>query len=216
MSLDGLLLTKSLRASLEKATETYAANVEEVGPYLGARGISRETAVSFRLGSVSNALPGHERFQGMLCIPYLDAYGRTVSLKFRNLQDGARPKYDQPAAQQPRLFNVQALTADVDRVAVCEGELDAVLLTQLGIPAVGIPGASHHRPHWIRCFADYEVLVVADNDLKDDGSNPGMTHARKLVKEFDGKAKLVIPPEGMDLTDWVTASGADEVLAHFV
>lgn len=216
MSLDGLLVTKSQRESLEKATATYAANVEAVGPYLGARGISRETAVSFRLGSVTDALPGHERFEGMLCIPYLDAHGRPVSLKFRNLVDGARPKYDQPAAQQPRLFNVSALTADVDQVAVCEGELDAVLLTQLGVPAVGVPGASHHRPHWIRCFADYEVLVVADNDRKEDGSNPGMTHARKLVKEFDGRARLVTPPEGMDLTDWVLAAGADEVLAHFV
>lgn len=217
MALDGLLLTTPQRNSLETATALYEKGLEAVGPYLGARGINRETAVSFRLGSVSDAPPGHERFEGTLCIPYLDAYGRPVSLKFRNLSPDGRPKYDQPHGQTPRLFNVTALTSDVDAVAICEGELDAILLTQLGIPAVGVPGASHWRSHWTRCFADYEtVFVVADNDQKEDGANPGMTHARRVVKELDGRGKLVVPPPGLDLTDWILSTSADEVLAHFV
>lgn len=209
--LDSLTLSPSHRRTLLEATERYATNVDQLEAFLVPRGIEREAAVSFRLGRVSDPLPGHERFVGMMSIPYLTR-GGVVAMKFRQLEDGKTPKYDAPSGQTVRLYNVAALHSTGTTVAICEGELDAIVMsTVVGIPAVGVPGASNWQPHWPRCFADYEsVLVVADHDDKADGSDPGLKHAKRVVREING-GRLVVPPSGLDLTEWVQTEGVETV-----
>ena len=41
------------------------------------------------------------------------------------------------------IFNIGALSADSDFLAICEGELDTVVATQAGLNAVGLPGANN-------------------------------------------------------------------------
>jgi phage/plasmid primase-like uncharacterized protein len=157
-------------------------------------------------------MPEHERFKGMMSIPYLSPAG-VLALKFRQLDPERSPKYDSPGGQHARLYNVAALHTPGSTVAICEGELDALVMTTVvGIPAVGIPGASHWQDHWSRCFADYgTVLVIADNDEKEDGSNPGVKHANRVVKALGSAARCILPPNGMDLGEWVTTHGPDDV-----
>lgn len=206
--LDGLSLSDSQRKSLEEATARYQASVDQAASYLVARGIGREAARSFRLGSCDDPMPGHERFQGMLSIPYLSAGGVTA-IKFRRL-DGGTPKYDGPS-QKTRLFNSRVCAEGGELVLVCEGELDAIVAeSALGVPAVATPG-TQWLPHWPRMLADFDrVVVVADHDAKEDGSDPGMKHADKVVRSISG-AEKVIPPAGFDLSDWFLASGADPI-----
>lgn len=212
--LDSLMLSDLARSSLELAAQTYSESVDLAGYFLGNRGITEQAARGFHLGAVSadNALPGHERFIGMLCLPYLSE-GGVLALKFRHLDGDSRPKYDQPSGQTPRLYNVLALSKGADVVAVCEGELDAIVCESvLGIPAIGVPGASNWQSHWKRCFADVaEVIVVSDHDVKDDGSDPGLKHAKRVVSEIGSAARLVLPPAGCDLGEWVLSAGAEEV-----
>ncbi len=52
-----------------------------------SRGFSPETVKEFRLGVVENPLPDHERYEGKLCIPYLDRAGRVLKVRFRCLED---------------------------------------------------------------------------------------------------------------------------------
>ena len=207
--LDGLTLSESARKSLETATAAYAVHVDQVAAYLVGRGIGRQAAVSFRLGAVAQPEPGHERFAGMLSIPYVTDAG-VVAIKFRRL-DGDGPKYDGPAGQGLRLFNARACAADSDVIAVCEGELDAIKVQQdLGIPAVGTPG-TQWQPHWSRCLSDFDrVVVFADHDAKPDGSDPGLKHANKVRSMIPG-AVIVTPPAGFDVSDWIAAEGADAV-----
>jgi phosphatidylethanolamine-binding protein (PEBP) family uncharacterized protein len=54
------------------------------------------------------------------------------------------------------------------------------------------------------------VLVVADHDAKEDGSDPGLKHAHRVVKDIPG-AELVTPPPGHDLTSWLIEYGVDAV-----
>lgn len=209
--LDSLNLSVSARKTLALAAETYAQNVFELEGFLTARGIGESAALGHLLGKVCDPLPGHERLEGMMSIPYLTPAG-VVALKFRQLDPERTPKYDAPSGQHARLYNVSALQSMGDTVAICEGELDAIVMSEVvGIPAVGVPGASNWQDHWPRCFSDYEsVLVIADNDVKEDGSNPGLKHAKRVTKGISG-GRLVLPPAGLDLTDWVLEHGAEAV-----
>lgn len=207
--LDSLIVSESQRASLEKATARYAQNVDLLASYLSERGVSREAAVSFRLGLVSEPVPGHEKFDGMMCIPYLTPAG-VVALKFRRIE-GDGPKYDSPPGQKAKLFNTPALLTRSEVVAVCEGELAALIFqTQAGVPTVGTPG-TQWMDHWGRCFADFDrIVVVADHDVKDDGSSPGVKHAKNVVSKLHG-AELVLPPAGCDPDEWLLRDGVEAV-----
>src|SRR4051812_28766851 len=153
----------------------------------------------------------------MLSIPFLSPAG-VLAIKFRCLSCVGKceghPKYNAPENQQVRLYNVGALHSAGDVVAICEGELDALVMSELvGIPAVGIPGATQWDGHkwWVRAFADYpEVLVIADNDLREDGKNPGLSAAKKIAKSVPG-GRVVVPPPGEDLNSWYLQAGAEAV-----
>lgn len=181
---------------------------------MASRGLSREQAIGLRLGMcVEPYSQEHSRFRGMLCLPYLTPSG-VVALKFRQMEPGRTPKYNAPSGQGVRLYNVAALHSRGDTVAVCEGELDAAVMTEVvGIPAVGVPGVEAWQSHFSRCFADYErVLVIADADIPKDGKEPpGRRHAERVVKEIGSSARLVMPPLGHDLGSWVLEAGADAV-----
>ena len=215
MSLDTLSLSPSLKASLEEATARYQTAVNEAASYLVGRGVTQAAATSARLGLASDPAPGHERFKGMLSIPYVTP-GGVVAVKFRCILDHdcrheGHGKYDGPAGQKARLFNTRALLDKGDTVLVCEGEMDTLIAHHIvGVPAVGTPG-TQVMDHWPRCFADFErVLIVADNDVTPNGDSPGLKHAKKLASMIHG-AQIVYPPEGMDLNEWVLSAGADAV-----
>jgi hypothetical protein len=209
--LDSLTLAESQRVFLERATAAYERDVDALGPFLVGRGITREAAVSARLGRVSEPEPGHERFAGMMSIPYVLPSG-VVAMKFRRLDDGT-PKYDGPSGQGARLYNAGVIASTHSNIiAICEGELDALVCTSVvGVPGVGRPGGGTWLDHWSRCFADFErVLIVADNDDKEDGSNPGLKSAKAVQKRVPN-SQIVLPPLGMDLGEWVLHDGADAV-----
>lgn len=187
----------------------FAQRVELLESFLDPRGISREVAEVHRLGYVCDDYPGFERFAGMMSLPYLTPTG-VVGVKFRRME-GEGPKYDSPSGQGHRLYNVLAFQSRADTIALCEGEMDAIVCNSVvGVPAVATPG-TNWMPHWSRCFSDFErVLIVADNDEKEDGSNPGLKHARSVLKQLPN-AQIVLPPNGLDMNDWLLRDGADVV-----
>jgi hypothetical protein len=215
--LDSLLPAAAQLNSLAKATARYEENVEALASFLRARGISREAAIASHLGHVSDPMPGHEKVAGFMSIPYCTG-GGVMALKFRciadhNCKEVGCQRYDQPAGQKVHLFNAGILaTTKSDMVAVCEGELDAILCThELGIPAVGT-AAGTWLDHYPRCFADFEeIIVIADHDVKADGSSPGIKHAKK-VQSTVSRSRIVMPPPGMDLGDWFLSVGREAVL----
>lgn len=214
MSLDGLLSKPERTRSLAQTAARYHQNVIAAASYLEGRGLGPADADSFLLGVVSDPAPGHERFVGMLSIPYVLMDGGVCGFKFRRIDDGDGPKYDSPAGQKARLYNAQSLAEGGSVALVCEGELDAIAAQgAFSVPSVGVPGVSTWagNPHWARCFGDFDrTLVVADHDAKEDGSDPGLKHASRVVKDIAG-AELVTPPPGLDLTDWIIECGVDAV-----
>jgi DNA primase len=196
-------LSKSQRELLEKATENYAQNIEEILPYLETRGITRQTATIFRLGFVKTPEVGHEPYIGKLSIPYLTPSG-TIDIRFRALSpDAAGPKYMSRPGATTHIFNINALGNADDTLVVCEGELDTVVATQAGFTAVGLPGANNWKPFYSRVLADWNKVI-----LLCDGDNAGREMAKNLSRELDNVFPIFMP-EGQDVNDIYLAEGAE-------
>ena len=202
---------------LLEAAQRYAQAITPLAlGVLDERGISEEVAARFQLGTITEPINGHETYEGWLSIPYITASGSCVGFKFRRLDD-AKPKYGSPTGQKSHLYNVCDITLDSPYVVVCEGELDAVITSGvLGIPAVGVPGVAAWKSHFPKLFAGYEsVYVVGDNDVKEDGSNPGAEFAKRVANEVMNSV-IVTLPAGMDINDYYLAHGADATRALLV
>lgn len=204
-----MMLNAEQRALLTEAAQRYAHNINDQAlAYLQARGITPEVASTFQLGSVAEPSAGHEMAVGMLSIPYRTPAG-VVGIKFRRLDDGT-PKYLWPTGQKIGLFNVMDLHQRSETIAICEGELDTVVLSGLvGIPAVGVAGVSQWKQHFPKLFESYKrILIFADNDIKEDGRNPGQELAKR-IKEDLNTATVVHLPGNQDVNDLYLANGVD-------
>ena len=196
--------------SLLVAANRYAqAITPETLDYLNGRGISEEVAALYSLGTVSDPIPGHEHHTGWLSIPYITALGLCVGFKFRRLDEG-KPKYGSPLGQKSHLYNVADVCKLSSRIVVCEGELDTVIVSGvLNMPAVGVPGVAAWKDHFSKLLNGYDVVyIVGDNDVKEDGTNPGAEFSRRVAGEVINGTIVQLPPN-MDITDYYLANGAD-------
>ena len=195
---------------LLEAAQRYAQEISpEVLVALAERGISEEVAARFELGTVTSPHNGHEMYEGWISIPYITAGGSCVGFKFRRLDDG-KPKYGSPVGQKSHLYNVIATMSPTKSIVICEGEFDAIVMdANCGVPAVGIPGVAAWKPYYSKLFNGFDVVyIVGDNDVKEDGSNPGMEFSRRVAGEVLNSQIVQLPP-GMDITDFYLANGKD-------
>ena len=203
--------------SLKEAALRYAQEISpEALVVLAERGISEEVASRFELGTITDPMNGHEMYERWISIPYMTALDMCVGFKFRRLDDG-KPKYGSPTGQKAHLYNVKDTTILSPYIVVCEGELDTVITSGvLGIPAVGVPGVQAWKPHFTKLFTGYDtVFVVGDNDIKEDGTNPGLEFSKRVASEVLNSQIVTLPP-GMDINDYYLAHGADATRALLV
>lgn len=194
-----------------EATQVYRRDMADspAAAYLASRGLEGPVIDRFKLGYVDEPLPGHEMFRGCMAIPYLrwsQWRGWSVaSIRFRNIS-GQGAKYLTVAGDSPRLFNTVALIRHTPKIAITEGELDAMTSQMVGLPAVGLPGASTWKPFMREMFLGYrEVFVLADGD------EPGMKFANKVGADLPN-AKIIPMPDGEDVNSLVQLQGADALL----
>jgi DNA primase len=203
--------------SLKEAAQRYAQEISpEALVALAERGISEQVAARFELGTVTDPINGHEMYEGWISIPYITALEMCVGYKFRRLDDG-KPKYGSPVGQKAHLYNVRDTLVMSPHIVVCEGELDTVITSGvLGIPAVGVPGVQAWKPHFAKLFTGYDtVFIVGDNDIKEDGTNPGAEFSKRVASEILNSVIVTLPP-GMDINDYYLAHGADATRALLV
>lgn len=190
----------------------YAANLDLASSYLSGRGISQATAEAVRLGVVVDPEPGHELMVGRLAIPYITRTG-IVDMKFRCTQhedckNEGCVKYLCLTGSNPHLYNVNAFFRESAVMGITEGEFDADILDyEVGIPAVGCPGAQAWQPHFARCFVGYENIY-----LFTDGDTAGREFAKKVAEDLP-PLTVVNLPEKQDVTT-VYLSEGPEGLRH--
>jgi DNA primase len=204
-------LSAQRRASLREAAGRYGDSLlnSPASEYLEGRGIPLEVAQRFQLGYVAEPLEGHDRFRGRLAIPYLTPSG-PVGMRFRSLEPEGEPKYDSEAGQRTALYNVLDLHRSEPWIAVCEGELDALVMSGVvGVPAVGIPGVEHWMKKgggstWGRLFQDYQsVFIVMDPD------KAGKKVVGEIARRVENPVVISLPA---DVNDTVTDKGVEYVL----
>jgi DNA primase len=190
------MLSEKQRQSLTEAAEKYCnAITPQAQSYLSERGITQEVASMFHLGSVVEPSAGHEHSVGRLSIPYRTPAG-VVGLKFRAVDNETTPKYLYPTGQKVGLYNVNDLHRISDTIAICEGEIDTIILSGVvGVPAVGVAGVGQWKLHFPKLFESYaKILVFADNDVKEDGRNPGQELAKKIKEDLQQATIINMPP----------------------
>lgn len=204
-------LSAQRRALLAQATERYAGTYSgsPADEYLAGRGLSERTAASFQLGYVENPIEGHERFSGRLAIPYLTPAG-VVGMRFRKLVllEDDDEKYSQEKAVRTGLYNVLDLHKSEPWIAVCEGELDTMVMSALvGVPAVGIPGVDHWSTNgstWARLLQDYDTVFVCV-----DPDKAGRKIQGDIARRVENPVVIELPA---DVNDTVIKHGAPWVL----
>lgn len=207
---------------LNDTASQYAEHLGDAAEWLAGRGIDLEHAAYEGLGVVRNAPAVHQSYEGRLSIPYITKYG-VVAMSFRCLRghdckavelykkaDGTPvfcKKYLKPKNQETTLYGVRSFVDATDWIGVTEGELDSLVLRQIGIPAVAIPGAKNWEKHWSNVFEDLSrVYMFADADVAGE----------KLYDTLRDKLKTPVIkvrlPKGEDVNSTFQKYGAQAIL----
>src|SRR5699024_6493933 len=90
--------------------------------------------------------------------------------------------------------------------------MDTMILNQVGIPAIGVPGASAWRKPFELAIHGFENIIICE-DGDDAGAGAGLTAA--ILKGVDWEKTVRF--DGTDVNDYYLAHGAqdlrDKVLA---
>lgn len=171
----------SLKKSLEDAATHYHNQLpgslgEEY--LLKVRGLTKSVVDSFRLGFVETPLTGDDMFKGMISIPFLTKTG-PVAIQYRAVAD-KEPRFLTKGSTK-RLFNPSVLLSPHRTVYICEGPVDTLTVSCLGLPAVGVPGVGQWSPVFARAFRNRKVVVLADGD--DTGQGEDL--ARRILGDVE-------------------------------
>lgn len=202
------MLSSEQRRFLDQTTMSYLAHLDLAGEWLAGRGIDLEHARQSGLGVVVEPPKAHEGATGRLCIPYLTASG-VVSQTFRCIRDHdckqatGHAKYWKAPGTKTRLYGALWYDKAEDFICLTEGEIDALTLHQLGIPALGVPGSENWNAHWTSILQDFSTVYVFS-----DGDDPGQKFAKRVISEYD-RAVNVRMPEGEDVNSALVKFGAD-------
>lgn len=202
-------LTQEQRLLLESQTSQYQSNLYVAAEYLEGRGITEDTAVTARLGVVDEPIHGDAgAAYNRLSIPFITRAG-VVDLRYRCIRghecsEVGCAKYLGRPGSVLRIFGVEALVSAGDTIAVTEGELDSLILRQLGHPSVGLPGAESWKRHWHRLLEDFSRIVVFG-----DGDTAGARFIKKLTDQFPLSVAGVQLPEGEDVNSMYLLEGRE-------
>ena len=202
-----LHLQKSWR-NLRKYPDFDPCSVEEccqnlpdrIRQYLNARGITDAIIEDYRLGW------GHFYGKWWITIPIKDIEGDFVFFKLR--QDPARGdgKMTYPDGVHAQIYDWQTLQNVTDKIVICEGELDRLLLMSKGIPAItSTHGAMTFKKEWAEYLQKWPKIYVGF-DNGEVGEKGAKRVAGLVGNGRDSETYIVTLPqelgEGGDLTDY--------------
>lgn len=201
--------------AMDAVADYYSAKLFEtsaVVEYLqGERGLTAETIRNARLGFADGKLKvemsklgieldvlksigmlypdGRDFFHGAITIPYFVG-GHVSMIRGRQFQSENGPKYKTPLGQSPRLFNSDITFTTEGEVAIVESEFCALVLSQIGIPAVATSGTTAWKPEWKDYFSEYRRIF-----LMFDPDEAGKKGAERIAADLSPRARIVhLPP----------------------
>jgi DNA primase len=111
-------------------------------------------------------------------------------------------KYNSTAGVANRLFNGDILKTlkKGERVYLCEGEFDTMILHQHGKHAVGVLGVSNYNDETIKRLNDFDLVIAFDNDTQ--GRKEALKISNLFYKQTGREVIREKLPEGIkDITE---------------
>ena len=167
--------------------------------WLLSRGLTEQTLADFKIGEQIR--------DGKTCavFPYMRD-GELVNAKTRNLDD--KRDMRQEAGAEPCLFGWHLIDPRLRTVALTEGEIDAMTLHQVGIPALSVnAGAGNHQwieSDWDRLERFSEILVCFDND------DAGRKGAAEVVQRLGAERCKLVTFGAKDANQWLMDGACGE------
>jgi twinkle protein len=167
--------------------------------WLAGRGLSNATIDEFKVREVQRSGTAWALF------PYLRD-GVYVNGKYRNPDDKKGMQQEKDA--EPCLFGWHLIDPKARSVAITEGEIDAMTLHQIGIPALSVnAGAGNHQwieNDWERLERFSEILVCFDND---DAGDKG---AQEIIKRLGAERCKRMRVGAKDANQWLMDGATPE------
>lgn len=171
-----------LNIDLEQIMAWHEAMPTNRREYWYSRGLTDQTINEFYLGwdGKRYTIPALYRL-----IPF------AVKRRQSDVDDGINAKYIQIAGGRVGIFNADILWS-ATKCVICEGEIDAMLMHQLGYHAVtSTGGAGSWRSEWAKFFSHVgQVKILFDNDK---AGKEGAAKVRASMR----RACIVNLPEGI-------------------
>jgi hypothetical protein len=154
---------------------------------------------------------GWDPDQNAYTIPVRDMHGDIANVRRYqfDVPDERRKIWSVKGMGRPALYPIDQLEAP--SILICEGEWDALLAIQNGIPAITRTGtADTWKKEWSHLFAGKKVLLCHDADRKGQVANQKITIS--LLRVVDSVTVVELPYEitaknGKDLGDYFLEDG---------
>lgn len=170
-----------------------------VGEWLSNRGLTQATIDAFRLGEQERGGQLYALF------PYMRE-GELVNVKYRNIAD--KKDMRQEAGAEPCLFGWHLIDPKARKIAIAEGEIDAMSLHQMGIPTLSVnAGAGNHQwldNDWARLERFSEIFLCYDGD------EAGQKGAKEVANRLGLERCRVVTFPKKDANDYLLAGATPE------
>jgi len=169
--------------------------------YLNDRGVSDTIIDSHKLG--------YGEFYGggkWITIPIKGSSGNFAYFKLRRDPEEGDNKLTYPKGSHAEIYDWDTLSRAIDKIVICEGELDKLLLESKGVLAItSTHGASSFNEDWCsKMPKDLKCYICYDNDK---AGRQGAERTAKLLYDSGHRNIFIIAlpeavGEGGDITDY--------------
>lgn len=140
-----------------------------------------------------------------LLFPFVD-YDNITFIQARRPDGKSEKRWLCPVGLPPPAFNLEVLSLPTSTVYICEGVTDVLSAHQLGMPAIGLVGASAPiDTNTIERLRGHNVAVLGDSD------SAGAGFSQRLVRLLGGQGITAVAkpmPAGFnDLNDYLREGG---------
>lgn len=210
-TLEALVITEARNADNTARMERYhealysPAGAEALEYLHKERGLVDSTIRHFKLGFVADPFPTDRLSRGAISIPYLNPAG-VFDLRFRRgpSQPETAPKYSQAAGTKTTIYNVKEIDEKNDFLIIGEGEFTAIMMWQIGLPAIALPGVKSFKPYHRHLFEGFSRVFLCG-----DGDEAGMRFNEDLAQRLRNGIAIALP-DGEDLDSYCRKFGPEK------
>lgn len=183
----------------ELVEKCHQALPQHIRGYLNKRGLSDAVIDEYKLGY------GQFYRKPWITIPIKDIYGNYSFFKLRQDPAFGDDKITYPKGIEAQLYEWEILTNPNNRLVICEGELDRLLLVSKDIAAItSTHGAMTFKEEWAEKVKKGEKIYICfDND---EAGRKGSERVAQILHKLGCETHIITLPEKIgeqgDITDY--------------